>query len=432
MNEKILVVGYGRFNPPTIGHDKVFDSIVKEAREVGGKCEVWTTETTDKKKNPLTPQEKVLFLEKIAKKRFPVILAKGGLIAELKRHSPLEKFILYAGSDRLGEYEKLLEKYNHKEFEIGEIEVKSSGNRENSISATQLRQSALDGDEKFFLDNTSKNLTVTEKRSLYNLVAQKLKLAKANSRGKKPLKENFSQIELLEEYIEVSRCNDLINFLKQEGKFKTLSEFTFTSCERTSTEDYSKVPSVYNPFGSTVDSVTTSWKLGFKSTNAPLVYWKSSENLMSDNVIDFNDFQFLKDFVKDLMPFVDMLRFGMRGMNDEDIEKAEKASLNASQLDSTREYYTPANEEKFKYITPNFTFTTTTPNTTNAFGKPLKIVEIDIDVKNTFGNKPMKVNIKFFTPTFEIMGVINDDEYSHGNSREFVLGELSFSYDSKL
>ena len=54
---------FGRFNPPTIGHEKLFEATKKIAR--GGTYRIYPTKTQDKKKNPLDFKTKVKFIIRI-------------------------------------------------------------------------------------------------------------------------------------------------------------------------------------------------------------------------------------------------------------------------------------------------------------------------------------------------------------------------------
>ena len=52
---------FGRFNPPTLGHKKLFDTMKKE----GGEMKIFTSQSQDKKKNPLSYEQKIDYLRKL-------------------------------------------------------------------------------------------------------------------------------------------------------------------------------------------------------------------------------------------------------------------------------------------------------------------------------------------------------------------------------
>ena len=60
--KKEITIAWGRFNPPTIGHEKLMDATAKVAR--GGTYRIYATQTTDSKKNPLDYTAKVKYMRK--------------------------------------------------------------------------------------------------------------------------------------------------------------------------------------------------------------------------------------------------------------------------------------------------------------------------------------------------------------------------------
>ena len=49
-----IVLAWGRFNPPTTGHEKLITAVVSEAKKRGADYRIYPTKSTDPKKNPLT------------------------------------------------------------------------------------------------------------------------------------------------------------------------------------------------------------------------------------------------------------------------------------------------------------------------------------------------------------------------------------------
>ena len=58
-----VTVTFGRFNPPTVGHEK----LLKSAKRIsaGGDLKIYPSRTQDPKKNPLDPDIKVSFMKKM-------------------------------------------------------------------------------------------------------------------------------------------------------------------------------------------------------------------------------------------------------------------------------------------------------------------------------------------------------------------------------
>ena len=57
-----VTVAFGRFNPPTIGHEKLMKAADKVA--LGGPLKIYPSRTQDSKKNPLDPDMKISFMKK--------------------------------------------------------------------------------------------------------------------------------------------------------------------------------------------------------------------------------------------------------------------------------------------------------------------------------------------------------------------------------
>jgi FAD synthase len=55
------VVTFGRFNPPTIGHQKLVDKVVAVAKAKRAIPLVYASHSSDKKKNPLSYDSKIKY-----------------------------------------------------------------------------------------------------------------------------------------------------------------------------------------------------------------------------------------------------------------------------------------------------------------------------------------------------------------------------------
>ena len=53
------VVVFGRFNPPTVGHEKLLRAAATEAKRTGYELAIYPSRTQDSKKNPLDPGAKI-------------------------------------------------------------------------------------------------------------------------------------------------------------------------------------------------------------------------------------------------------------------------------------------------------------------------------------------------------------------------------------
>ena len=63
-SESVVVV-FGRFNPPTIGHEKLLKSAKSESERTKSDFRVYPSRTQDAKKNPLQPGTKIEYMQKM-------------------------------------------------------------------------------------------------------------------------------------------------------------------------------------------------------------------------------------------------------------------------------------------------------------------------------------------------------------------------------
>ena len=208
-----IVFAFGRFNPPTIGHEKLMDAIKKIAR--GSQYRIYPSQSQDPKKNPLDFKLKVKFLRKMFPKHARNIMADKGVrnafdVVVKLYDQGYSKVTMVAGEDRVLEFEKLLNKYNGSkgrhgfyQFENG-IVVKSAGARDpdaegaTGMSASKLRAAANDNDLKTFAKGMPKGYKEVE--DLFNAVRAGMGLSETKNFRKHVQLEKVS--DRREEYIE--------------------------------------------------------------------------------------------------------------------------------------------------------------------------------------------------------------------------------------
>jgi len=177
-NSKKLIFAFGRFNPPTTGHDKLMREVISQARKNNANHVVYASASQDKRKNPLDVNTKVKFM----KKMFPrnKIMAAGGtqrtFMEILKFYDRMYgEVIMVAGSDRINEFQKLADKYNGKEYNYKSIKVASSGERDpdaegvSGMSASKMREMAKNDDYRNFKRGVV-NLSDSDTKALFAAV----------------------------------------------------------------------------------------------------------------------------------------------------------------------------------------------------------------------------------------------------------------------
>ena len=105
---------FGRFNPPTVGHEKLIDATKSASTR---EYRVYASKTQDPKKNPLDYEKKVKWMKKMFPKHKAKIVSGGNYRNALDVAVKLydEGFFhltMVVGSDRVKEFNTLLKKYN--------------------------------------------------------------------------------------------------------------------------------------------------------------------------------------------------------------------------------------------------------------------------------------------------------------------------------
>ena len=159
------VFAFGRFNPPTIGHQKLLDKVISMTKQVNGKGYVFLSQKQNNKTDPLTFKEKQDYI-----KMFYPQLAIGdaGVKTIIQALQKIQaegrtRIVMIAGSDRVMEFQKLLNQYNGKPDKAGNdlykfdsIDVVSAGERDpdqegtSGASASKARELANKGQEHEF------------------------------------------------------------------------------------------------------------------------------------------------------------------------------------------------------------------------------------------------------------------------------------------
>ena len=156
---KTRVFAFGRMNPPTAGHGKLITKVKRLAQTMKADHLIVASHSQDKIKNPLDAKTKVKHLKamfpghniKSSDTVHPSFIKQLGLLT-----GKYDNLIFVAGSDRIAEFERILNQYNGKDFTFKNIKVASSGDRDpdaegvTGISASKMRLFAKNNDFKSF------------------------------------------------------------------------------------------------------------------------------------------------------------------------------------------------------------------------------------------------------------------------------------------
>jgi hypothetical protein len=174
-----IVFAFGRFNPPTTGHEK----LIKKVASVAGSnpYRIYPSFTTNPKKDPLPHALKVAYMRKMFPKHRKNIIADTKMktaifIAEAVYKEGFKNLIMVVGSDRVKEFSELLTRYNdapdksgNQLFKFDSVKVVSAGERDpdsegvDGMSASKMRAAAADGDKDLFLTGVPSSFKDGEK-----------------------------------------------------------------------------------------------------------------------------------------------------------------------------------------------------------------------------------------------------------------------------
>ena len=208
--EQPITITFGRFNPPTVGHEKLLQAAKRIS--AGADLKVYPSRTHEPKKNPLSPGSKIEFM----KKMFPdyeeniVDNPKMKSIFDVLRsvnNAGYHSINIVVGADRQAEFESLAQKYNGEEgfYSFDQIRVVSAGTRDpdaegvEGMSASLLRKAVMDGDGETFNKGMPKSLSSPDIQALFNAVKGGLSVP-AKKKEKKEVKESYDLWEVAPKY----------------------------------------------------------------------------------------------------------------------------------------------------------------------------------------------------------------------------------------
>lgn len=174
---KTVVFAFGRFNPPTTGHELLVKAVKKLADNNKAAHAIYASKTQNSKKDPLSVDKKIQYLNLL----FPntnFVAASQEVATFIHAAQQLNKkyknLIMVAGSDRVPEYTKILNAYNGKEYNFDSIQVISAGDRDpdsdsaSGMSATKMRGAASKGDFQDFKKGLPSHVREIDAKRLMN------------------------------------------------------------------------------------------------------------------------------------------------------------------------------------------------------------------------------------------------------------------------
>lgn len=188
--EKSAVLTFGRFQPPTIGHEKLVDAVVSASKKLRADAFIFPSRTQDTKKNPLSAKDKIAFMRKSFKRVNIVDSEKINTVfvavSELQKQG-YTNITLVVGGDRVDEFKRVTTPYlNHADpkksmnIDPAKFNVISAGERDpdatdvSGMSASKMRDAVSENDFDSFITGVPSGLGKADTKKLFMLLKKEM------------------------------------------------------------------------------------------------------------------------------------------------------------------------------------------------------------------------------------------------------------------
>jgi len=184
-----LTVAFGRFNPPTIGHQQLMDVAAQAAAgDQDGNYMIYPSRSQDKKKNPLDADTKIQYMQRFYPAHAENIVNDPNTktifdVLKMAHNDGYTNVRIVGGGDRVKEFEKLSNNYNGQLYQFDNIEVLSAGDRDpdstkgvEGMSASRMRLAAAENDFKTFREGLPPDLKRSEAKELFDVLRGSMKI----------------------------------------------------------------------------------------------------------------------------------------------------------------------------------------------------------------------------------------------------------------
>ena len=185
VDQGTISITFGRFNPPTIGHEKLLKKVAQQAKSSGGTYRIYPSRTEDPKKNPLDTGTKVRFMRQAYPDHANSIIDNEEMRTIFDVLSGLDadgysSVNIVVGGDRVSEFNSLATKYNGDLYTFDDIKVTSAGDRDpdgegvEGMSASKMRKAAMEGDQESFNKGIPAAMSKKDKEAMYLTLRQSM------------------------------------------------------------------------------------------------------------------------------------------------------------------------------------------------------------------------------------------------------------------
>ena len=182
-----ISITFGRFNPPTIGHETLIKRVAREAKSSGGEYRIYPSRSEDPKKNPLDAGTKVKYMRQAYPDHANAIVDNPDMRTIFDVLTALDTdgystVNIVVGGDRVSEFTSLTQKYNGDAYTFDEINVVSAGGRDpdaegvEGMSASKMRKAAAEDDFDTFSKGVPEGLGKEGKEKLYLTLRQAMQV----------------------------------------------------------------------------------------------------------------------------------------------------------------------------------------------------------------------------------------------------------------
>lgn len=187
VDQGTISITFGRFNPPTVGHEKLLAKVAKEAKNSGGEYRIYPSRSQDPKKNPLDPGTKIKYMRQAYPDHANSIIDSDNMRTIFDVLIALDSdgystVNIVVGGDRVSEFNSLAQKYNGDLYSFEEIKVVSAGDRDpdadgvEGMSASKMRKAAAEGDFDSFNGGTPEGLGKEGAEKLFTTLRQAMQV----------------------------------------------------------------------------------------------------------------------------------------------------------------------------------------------------------------------------------------------------------------
>ena len=187
VDQGTISITFGRFNPPTVGHEKLLAKVAQEAKSSGGEYRIYPSRSQDPKKNPLDPGSKIKYMRLAYPDHANAIVDSDDMrtifdVLQALDNDGYSDVRIVVGGDRVSEFNSLATKYNGDLYTFDQIKVVSAGGRDpdaegvEGMSASKMRKAAVEGDYDTFDEGIPAGLSKKDRETLYLLLRQAMQV----------------------------------------------------------------------------------------------------------------------------------------------------------------------------------------------------------------------------------------------------------------